>query len=197
MLKDMPKFPEAYRSRANQLRTNVKQGKISILDVLGNIVAVMERVHIDPTGIQVGNRYRIDAKECRTLGKALIDAFDIFSAVKGKELIVQIRKVLFLKIEIGLPPKMIPLPPGEAFESGLPLIELDADPDDPDGSKLRLQRIHGFPDLLGWLGEDWDGLVRVFDLVIPLFAFSTQERIETLIKPMYTLFDDVLKKCGV
>ena len=80
MLKDIPKFPEAYRSRANQLRTNVKQGKMSVLDILGNIVAVMERVHVDPTGIQIGNRYRIDAKECRTIGKALIDAFDIFSA---------------------------------------------------------------------------------------------------------------------
>jgi hypothetical protein len=197
MLKDMPRFPEAYRSRANQLRTNVRQGDISLLDVLGNIVAVMERVRIDPTGIQIGNRFRIDAAECRTLGKALIDAFEIFSAVKGRELVVQIRKVLFLKVEIGLPPKMIPLAPGEAMESGLPLIELDADPDDPDGAKLRLQRIHGFPDLLAWLGEDWDGLVRVFDLVIPLFAFSTQERIETLIKPMYGLFDDVLTKCGV
>jgi len=200
MLKDMPRFPEAYRSRANQLRTKVKQGDISLLDVLGNIVAVMERVHMDPTGIQIGNRCRIDAAECRTLGKALIDAFAIFSAVKGRELIVQIRKMLFLKVEIGLPPKMVPLLPGEAMDSGLPMIELDADPDDPDdpdGTKLRLQRIHRFPDLLAWLGEDWDGLVRVFGLVVPLFAFSTQERIETLIKPMYSLFDDVLTRCGV
>ena len=197
MLKDMPRFPEAYRSRASQLRTKVKQGDISLLDLLGNTVSVMERVHIDPTGIQIGNRCRIDSKECRTLGKALIDAFEIFSAVKGRELIVQIRKLLFLKIEIGLPPKMVPLPPTEAMASGLPLIELDADPDDPEGAKLQLQRIHRFPDLLAWLGDDWDGLVRVFDLVIPLFAFSTQERIETLVKPMYSLFDDVLTKCGV
>ena len=197
MLKDFPKFPDTFRSRANQLRTNVKQGKISVLDVLGNTVAAMGRVHIDPAGIQIGDRCRIDAEECRTLGKAIIDAFGIFSTVKGRELVVQIRKVLFLKVEIGLPPKMVPLPPGEAMESGLPLIEIDADPEDPEGAKLRLQKIHGFPELLGWLGEDWDGLVRVFDLVIPLFAFSTQERIETLIKPMYSLFDDVLTKCGV
>lgn len=197
MLKDIPKFPEGYRSRANQLRTNMKQGEISMLDVIGNTVAVMERIHIDPMGIRIGDRCRIDADECRILGKALIDAFELFSAVKGRELVVQIRKVLFLKVEIGLPPKMVPLPPGEAMESGLPLIELDADPEDPDGARLQLQRIHRFPDLLAWIGEDWDGLVRIFDLVIPLFAFSTQERIETLIKPVYSLFDDILTRCGV
>ena len=197
MLKDIPKFPAAYGSRANQLRTNVKKGEISVLDIVGKTVAAMDRVHIDPTGIRIGDRCRIDAEECRILGKALVDAFEIFSAVKGRELVVQIRKFLFLKVEIGLPPKMVPLPPGEAMDSGLPLIELDADPEDPDGAKLRLQRIHRFPDLLAWIGEDWDGLVRVFDLVIPLFAFSTQERIESVIKPMYSLFDDILTRCGV
>ncbi len=203
---DRSQSPDDFHLRLEKLFARVKKGELSPAEIIEKAMAAIGRFKIDARGLKFAGRPSVDALRFQTMAEILTNAFDLLPNLMGKELVIEIRQMTLFKIKIALPPVISPLTKIDIKNKKLPKIEIDLNLisylfQGVEGFLSlwaeNLWKIHHLDIMMGWLGDDWAGGIRILDPIIPIFDLTTTEALENLRGPLGPLGDEVLTSCGV
>ncbi len=216
---DIPKFPSEYASRGKKLIRKLEKNDLSMEEVKSTIASVLGRVTIDSKGIRIAGdfgSFEIDAEGFMAINESLRLLLDFLPVLDGKELFLK-RGEEITRMVVTLPPKQTPATIYDFQESELPMIEFPPESKDKNNSNSDLKlfaayfqgadstlgglennmKIHRMEELAGWLGDGWEGVVKLMDIGLPLLTLTTKETLDKLGESYPSFWDDVFKRCGV
>ncbi len=218
---DIPKFPLEYASRGKKLIQKLEKNDLSMDEVKNTIASVLGRVTIDTKGIRVAGdfgSFGINAEGFEAINESLRLLLDFLPVFEGRELFFKTGEKI-TKITVAFPPKQVPATLNEFQESEFPMIEFPSESKDKNSSNANMKmlaayfqgadanlggggfgnniRIHRIEELAGWLGDGWEGVVKLMDIGLPLLTLTTKETLDKLGESYPSFWDDVFKRCGV
>ncbi len=192
---DVPKIPEEYKPRVEELTKKIKSKEITINEVASNILEVLGKVTIASNGIRAEGefgRFEIDERAITATRDTLLYACELLPRFWGKKFLIQ-RGDSVRKVKIGLGLRKSRASAKDLNDQNIPIIEYISD---PSTGKNKIW-IHRIEELAAWVGDDWEKGSILFKMAIPASEFLTKEVLDRLGEYMAPFCDQVLKKCGV
>ncbi len=207
---DLPKIPDEYRPRIQQLNTKLGKEELTVIELLDHVMTVLGRVRINAEGIQVWGEFGrtgLTGAEFRALMLSMEKGIDFSMRYRGREILIkQGSKINRIRIDFNM--KKRPASAAEIADPALPMIEWmppDANGQDTSdhGGEEELKnkkiqiKVHRMEALAGWLGDGWEEFARMLEIGLPALALTQKSTMDRIGESVPGLLDAILKRCGV
>ena len=194
-LADIPKIPEEYYPRIENLQKKIEASETNVEAVIANALSVLGKVRISGNGIRAEGDYgvfEVDERALIALRDFLSYSCELLPRLFGKSFLIKQGDDI-RKIKVGLGIKKCRATEQDIQNCRLPIVEFLRD---TQKKRTRIN-IHRLEEFAGWLGNDWRRGSLIFRIAAPFSELLTKEILDKLGYSLPSYIDQFLKKCGV